>query len=632
MTDPAELGSLSGDAFWRLLPDIPVPAAVLTLDFRFARVNPAFEQMLGYTNDELRTMTFLDVTHPATLEASTSLIRSLQTGEVPVLRMEKRCLARGGRDVWAVATIATIRGPEGEPRGLLAMVDDVTERRAQEEALRNSERNYRFLVENLNVGVFRSSPAGQLVQANRAVAEMAGHASVDETLTLPASRLYADPADRERFVAMLRQDGEVRGLEVMSARKDGTAYPISVSAKLMRDAQGEPECILGIVEDLTERRRAADALRRSQQMESLGVLAGGVAHDFNNLLTAVFGYVDLARRAATDDHTRSLLDEALDAHTRAVALTRQLLTFARGGEPSLGVAPVEPMLRSAVRLALAGTNVSCRFEVDPDLPTCRMDTHQISQVVSNLLINARQALPNGGEVQVRARLEAESGGAFVEISVRDAGPGIPADILPRVFDPFFTTKPGGSGLGLAICHSIIARHGGHLALDSAPGKGTTARFRLLAAVAQEPAKPVAALRGRAGSGQVLVMDDEPAVRRLIMIVLQRLGYTPIGTQDGAEALAQLRQAKAEGRPVLAALLDLTVPGGMGGCEVVPEARKIDASVPLIAMSGYNESPVLARPRDFGFDAAMAKPMRLEELESFLIEHLEPLNPEGRRTT
>lgn len=611
--------SESDQYFRRIFEDNPMPMAVTRPDGHFEDANAAFEQMLGYSAEELGKMTFRDLTHPENLEESTRQLQRLMAGEFPLFRTEKRYIARDGRVVWGVTTVSAVRHSDGSIRSKLVMVQDITERHIREKALRSSEQSYRYLVDNLNVGVFRSNLEGHFLHANQAVVEMAGYDSLEELLALPTSRLYTNPQDRQRLVEELLRTGEVHAFELLSTRKDGSSYPISMTAKLMQNSVGEQNTILGIVEDLSKRKKAEEALQQTQRLESLGMLAGGIAHDFNNLLTSIFGFMEIAHNATSDNKIQACLGDALKAHDRAVALTKQLLTFARGGEPHCSPGNIAPLLQSAARFVLAGKNVSCSFDLEEGLPICDFDEHQISQMINNVLINAQQAMPNGGHIEIGAH---RSTCNSVHIFVRDTGVGITADVLPRIFDPFFTTKKTGSGLGLAICHSIVMKHGGRIEVESTPEVGSTFHIYLpsskrLLSLSPPPTES----RAYHGVGSVLIMDDEPNIRTILGEVLSDLGHTPLFARNGAEALQLLQREFRAQRNVAAVFMDLTIPGSMGGPETISELRRQGFTVPVFAMSGYNDNPVMARPQDFGFNGSLCKPMRLRDLGDFLARHL-----------
>jgi signal transduction histidine kinase/ActR/RegA family two-component response regulator len=363
--------------------------------------------------------------------------------------------------------------------------------------------------------------------------------------------------------------------------------------------------------EIQQREQMEEEVLRGRKLESLGVLAGGIAHDFNNFLTVIQGNIELARNALSPaDAARAILDRSTMACRRAAFLASQLLTFAKGGVPVRRVASIRSLVVDAVHMVRAGTPVSVTVDIAEDLKCAEVDPGQISQVLNNILLNAREAMPEGGVIEVRARNdEADEPGTAsrVRISIRDHGPGIPEAVLPRVFDPYFTTKPGATGLGLATAHSIIAKHGGHISVESRPGEGTLIDIDLPASV--ERAEPQAAVESSAGCGgeRILVMDDEEALRNLLQAVLGNLDYHVQLARDGAEAIALYREAERAGMPFDAVILDLTVSGGMGGMEAAARLKEIDPSARLIVSSGYSDSPVMSDFARLGFDGVIPKP-------------------------
>ncbi|MBM4142379.1 MAG: response regulator [Lentisphaerae bacterium] len=368
---------------------------------------------------------------------------------------------------------------------------------------------------------------------------------------------------------------------------------------------------------------------RIEKLESLGVLAGGIAHDFNNLLMGILGNISLARSAP--DHQRAeLLNEAENAAARATSLTRQLLTFARGGVPIKRVTALSGVLEDAVSFALRGSDVRAQIELAQDLRAVEVDVGQIAQVVGNIVLNADQAMPQGGTIRVcaeNAAVTARDGlplspGAYVRITFADQGPGIPEEHLTRIFDPYFTTKQKGSGLGLATAFSIVHRHGGTITAVSTLGCGATFSVYLPASSAAAVAEPPAGTPRPARGGRLLVMDDEEAVRRLAKRYLERLHFEVTVAADGAAALEAYRVAMAERRPFGAVIADLTVAGGMGGREFMQRLRAIDPQARAIVSSGYCDDPVMSNPREHGFCGVVPKPYRMAELERVLAEVLE----------
>lgn len=373
--------------------------------------------------------------------------------------------------------------------------------------------------------------------------------------------------------------------------------------------------------EMGQRRQVEQELLRARQLESLGVLAGGIAHDFNNFLTVVQGNIALAKiHLASDSRAHDVLDQAADACRQAASLANQLLTFAKGGAPVRRIVSMAGILRATVDLVSAGSNIAMELHLADDLWAAEVDPEQIRQALHNVLLNAREALCGRGCIQVRAanrvistNSASQKAGSYVRISIDDDGPGIPPEILPKIFDPYFTTKTGGTGLGLATAYAIISRHEGHIGVESIPGVRTCFTIDLPAAPSGVPEEPVSREPIQTGSGRILVMDDNDALRSLLAQMLERLGYEVELAANGDDALAQFGRARAANRPFTAVLLDLTIPGGMGGVPTAARLREMDASVKLIVSSGYSDSPVMADYRRFGFDAVVPKPWSVASL-------------------
>jgi len=367
--------------------------------------------------------------------------------------------------------------------------------------------------------------------------------------------------------------------------------------------------------EIAQREQVEEELLQARKLESLAVLAGGIAHDFNNFLTIVQGNIELAKTQSDPaGPARETLEQTTGACRRAAALAAQLLTFAKGGAPVRRVVDTAALITDAVQLARAGAPTTFTVDLDPDLGAVHVDPGQIGQVLHNVLLNARQAMPDGGIIEVRAeKLTNPVLGPSVRITIRDFGPGIPAADLPRIFDPYFTTKPGGSGLGLATAYSIITRHSGRLSAASKSGEGTEITIELPAS--QEAPEPQVAQASPIlrGAGRVLVMDDEESLRVLLQTILSQLGYHAETARDGAEAIALYEKSQAAGSGYDAVLLDLTVSGGMGGIEAAARLREIDPSARLIVSSGYSDTSVLSEFRRFGFDASIPKPWTIAQV-------------------
>jgi len=386
-----------------------------------------------------------------------------------------------------------------------------------------------------------------------------------------------------------------------------------------------------VFRDVTDHERLEQELVRATRLESVGVLAGGIAHDFNNILTAVMGNLTLAQLdLAPDTPAAASLRSAEKAALRARDLSQQLLTFAKGGEPVRTAVRLDSIVREMSTFALHGSQVKAAFEFAPDLWTADADKGQIGRVVQNIVLNAVQAMPNGGTLRIRAgndTLGANSvpgllPGNYIQITISDSGVGIPPEHLARIFDPYFTTKQTGTGLGLAAVYSIVRKHSGHIDVESQVGKGTTFRIWLpalregSAASESRPPWSPAPLTGR-----VLFMDDEKIIRDLATTLLNRFGLEVECVADGVEAIAKYREAREAGRPFGVVIMDLTIPGGMGGLATIGELRAIDPGVKAIVSSGYSSDPVMSNYRAHGFVAMVAKPYDVDEFARVLRETL-----------
>jgi PAS domain S-box-containing protein len=496
-----------------------------------------------------------------------------------------------------------------------------------EESLRENEERFRSIIQNSYAGYFFIDKNGIIKDVNDAWVKLYKYDSRDEIIGrhfTVIQKLDDLEAAQKTVDGILIGDKKFLTGEFSRKCKDGAIGFHSFSARPVF-MSGEVAGIEGFIIDITERKAAEEALQRTQKLDSLGTLAGGIAHDFNNLLSGIFGYIDLARIESSDPAVTNYLTKTFPVMDRARGLTRQLLTFAKGGAPERKTLQIQEFLKETAQFALSGSNVSSNFHVPENLWPCNIDKNQIGQVIDNIVINAQQAMPLGGELNISAEnihlAENENptfaGGNYVRLSFADSGVGIPADILPRIFDPFFTTKAKGHGLGLATCFSIVKRHDGFLEAISKPGKGATFFVYLPATNdLDSSASPLPEISHK-GIGSVLIMDDEEVVRDILGAMLKKLGYSVESATNGTDTLALVSQRKKNGLSFAAIILDLTIRGGLGGRETVAELRRMGVTEPIFVASGYSEDPVMARPQDFGFTAAIKKPFTKAELSGAL---------------
>lgn len=388
-----------------------------------------------------------------------------------------------------------------------------------------------------------------------------------------------------------------------------------------------------LINELTELRRQISELRdnysraekemkRVQEMDSIGLLAGGIAHNFNNILTAIAGNLSLAKMYAKPGlEVFDILSEAEKATLRAKNLVYQLLTFSKGGLPIRKLISLPKLVKDAVDFALSGFDIKLDFSVQEGLWMVNADEIQISQVINNLAENARQAMSKGGAISVHLEnvsVDRTSGqqlveGDYVKISIEDQGSGIPEQVLEKIFDPFFTTKNEGTGLGLAASYSIIKKHDGHITVKSIPGSGTIFEIYLPADRDKKAGEESADRRPHIKRGKVLVMDDEEIVRDVVERMLVQCGYGAEFARDGAEAIELYKSSKEFGNPFEAVILDLIVPEKMGGKEAIEKLLEIDPEVKAIVSSGYSNDPVMANFKDYGFKSVLSKPYKMDDL-------------------
>jgi PAS domain S-box-containing protein len=514
---------------------------------------------------------------------------------------------------------------------IIAVVRNIDEKKKAEQVLRAEQERLAVTLRSIGDGVITTDTKGHIVLLNEVAEDLTGWIS-EEAHGRPSSEVFiiknektGDPC--ESPIDKCLRTGKVVGFggNIELVARDGARRSIADSGAPIRDREGAIIGVVLVFRDITNEKKMEKELLKIRKLESVGVLAGGIAHDFNNILTAILGNIELAARLAGDrEKVLPLLDDALKASLRAEKLTNQLLTFAKGGEPIREAASLDELIRDSADFVLRGSNVSCRYEIPEDLWLAKVDKGQMSQVIQNIIINARQAMPDGGIISISCsnvddasieRLPGTLQGKFVKIEVRDTGTGIPQDIVDKVFDPFFSTREKGSGLGLAICHSIIDKHGGRIGVESTPGAGTVFTLYLPASVG---------IDSQSGAGdpgeyffksvRIMVMDDEELFIKVVRSQLEYLGHKVVFAADGLEAIEQYQKRLHTDQRFDVVIMDLTIPGGMGGREAVQRILEIDPEARVIVSSGYSNDPVMANYTKYGFSAAVVKPFKLKELQ------------------
>jgi PAS domain S-box-containing protein len=515
--------------------------------------------------------------------------------------------------------------------GNLVVLHEITERKKIEELLRKteaqeklaeSERKYRMVVDNQTEAIVSFRPDGKVTFANRVIEQYLDQIGVPlSELNVYQFPTFWDSRGLTKFISMMTPEIPVGEYEHVISRPDGRTQNILWRAKGIYDNNGNLQEVQAVGIDITERQRLEQEMARNQKLESLGVLAGGIAHDFNNMLASIVSNTEIAILEHPEDikHVHRL-QESVRSAMRARKLTQQLLTFSKGGQPIKEVVDLKTLVPSTVEFVLAGSQLVPRYDIDNRLHKISADPIQIEQVINNLIINAVQAMPRGGNLFIRVKniemecddLTTESH-PLVRLEIEDKGMGIPPEHLDKIFDPFFTTKATGNGLGLSTVRSIVRNHGGTVAVESREGEGT--KFLVtLPATYDDAGQSVQEHQIEAAKhGSILVMDDEESILDVLQIMLENFGYKVECVRTGEEAIKSYQRRLAMGRPFNVVIMDLTIRGGMGGKDAIQEIRSMDQAARVIVSSGYSNDPIMAHPQEYGFTDVLQKPFTMQDI-------------------
>jgi PAS domain S-box-containing protein len=577
-------------------------------------MNPAFASMHGYDVEELSGRPIEDIVAP---EKRVGLPQQME-----MIRRQKHVVydavnLRKDGTQFPVQIDATVMSEgNGEVLYYIVNVVDISDRKQVEEVLRYSSRQWRTTFDAMQDMLFLLDSAGKIKRCNQSALQYLKR-PMEDIIGQSCCDLIHGRSQRNRACLLQRVlDGGKREREILQL---GEVWFDVIVDPLLSES-GDVVGAVHLMHDITDAKKMEAELMKAQKLESIGVLAGGIAHDFNNILTGIMGNISLALL----DHdiggnTRKRLGEADKACERAKDLTQRLLTFASGGAPIKRIMPVTDIVKDTVALALTGSAVRAEFSLPEEQYLTEIDEGQMRQVIHNITTNAVEAMPSGGIVQVTCQRATSSAGltlpaaadVFVRITIRDEGPGIPQENLANIFDPFFTTKQKRSGLGLATSYSIIKNHGGSLAVESEPGQGTA--FHIYLPVRLENQAREAGTSASAPLGKILIMDDEKIIRDVAAEMLSRTGYEVMTVEDGIEAVRLYGDAMKRAQPFHVVILDLTVPGGMGGAETVAKLLELDGRVKAIVSSGYAKDPIMSHYRDYGFSGVVAKPYKIDDL-------------------
>lgn len=513
---------------------------------------------------------------------------------------------------------------------------DITQQKETEEALADEKERLAVTLRSIGDGVITTDTDGNIVLINKVAEKLTGW-SQQEAFGRKLEEVFHIVNEKTRQpcespVDKVMATGMVVGLanHTVLIAKDGREMIIADSGAPIRDRESRIIGTVLVFRDTTEAVKMEKQVLKSKKLESVGVLAGGIAHDFNNMLTAILGNVNLALIDDTlTEKTKKLLTEAEKASIRAKDLTQQLLTFSKGGEPVKQTASIKEIIRDSANFILHGSSIACSYDIPEDLWSAEVDKGQISQVIQNIILNAKQAMPMGGNIEVSCEnvLSLPTGmvmphnDSYISICIQDSGIGLQEEFIENIFDPYFTTKKEGSGLGLAVTQSIVNKHDGHISVQSELGKGTTFTIYLpaLGVSQQRKIAPKEKALRQIKPLRVMVMDDDEQIRELAMSMLSVMGHEVIPVRDGDEAIKIFADRLTTGNHIDIIFMDLTIPGGMGGKEAVQEILKLDSKAKVIVSSGYSYDPILANYSEYGFCSAIVKPFRLRELSKVIDE-------------
>src|SRR5882762_2904912 len=595
---------IRGEELFRLISENAADL-IAVVDMEGKRIFNSFsyERVLGYSLEELRESSSSEQIHPEDREkVRQAAEEARRTGVGKPL--EYRVRHKNG--TWRVleSTASVIRNSKGDPENLVIVNRDVTERKSSAEALRRSEAGFRSVVEDAPYGIYRATLSGELVLVNSALEKMLGYPSPEDLLgTNLAESIYRYPLEHQKLNETLLQQASFKDIEVEWKRKDGAPIIVRCSGCPIKDETGAIAYVEVFAEDITERRTLERQLRMAQKMEAVGRLTGGIAHDFNNLLGVIIGYSQVLKRGLGSEHTSfEHADEIEKAGKRAVSLTRQLLAFSRQQVLEPVVLNLNTLVSDMEKMLprLIGEDVALKLELDASLLQVKADPSQIEQVILNLTVNARDAMPDGGRLLIRtANVNLDTAythnhpgsraGSYVMLRVTDTGTGIDPEIQSQIFEPFFTTKERdkGTGLGLATVYGVVKQSGGYIAVESEKGKGACFSVYLprvgqtVSAVEAKTGQP-ASIRG---SETVLLVEDAEALRKLANMFLRDSGYRVLTAADGTEAL---EVARSHSGPIHLLLTDVVMPG-INGRVLGERLAPLQPGMKVLYMSGYTDS-------------------------------------------
>ncbi len=612
-------------------------ALVNPSDGKPVEINPSLKRMLGYSDDELKKMSYQEFTHPDDVEKDSALLQEIYEGRRDYYTLEKRYLRKDGSLLWGSLTVSVIRDQEGKPLYGIALVEDITERKETVQALRKLTKEQQIILDSCPAAIWFKDTENKILRVNKTGADSVGM-PVEDIVGKTAYELFPDEAEKyyQDDVEVMESGKPKIGIVEQLQTKSGEKIWVQTDKVPYLDDQNNNAGLIVFVVDITERKRAEEErekleiqIQHTQKLESLGVLAGGIAHDFNNILTSILGNTELAlMKLAPDSEARRFVEPISTATRRAADLANQMLAYSGKGKFLVRPVDLNNLVKEMTHLleVSISKSVTSRYDLALDLPQIEADATQIRQVLLNLITNASEAIGDKsgfitistGVVKADKALLSEvylgaalPEGDYVYLDVSDTGVGMDEETKEKVFDPFFSTKFAGRGLGLAVVLGIVRSHKGGIRLTSERGEGTTFKVLLPATEYTAEASPreSKAIQSYRGSGYILVVDDEESVRTVTKHMLEEFDFEVLTAKDGREGV---RIFCEHAREIQTVLLDMTMPH-MSGEETFRQVCQVRSDVPVILMSGFDEQDATKRFTEKGLAGFIQKPFRLRSL-------------------
>jgi PAS domain S-box-containing protein len=591
--------------------------------------SPGWKKMLGYEDHEIKNefSAWERLTNPEDVKKSWEMLNELLKGKRERFETEFKMRHKDGHWVHILSRANVIFDENGKGKRVVGTHVDISEIKRTEKALRESEEQFRHYFEHLTIGIAVYEVVGDgedfIISDMNITGQQLSKVSIDEIRGKKITHVFPGVKKMGLFKALQETWQYGKTCHIPHQQYEDDRIQLWVENRVFKLPSGK---IVAVYEDRTDFIRIEENLHQAQKLEAVGVLAGGIAHDFNNMLGIIYGNVSyLLNCYQNDEELVEVLSDIQEGARKSKQLTQQLLTFAKGGAPIKKAADINFIIQESAKFVTRGANVKCNYDFADNLWVAEVDSGQLNQVISNLVINANQAMPAGGIITIKSEnTEIESGskiplpnGKYIKIILEDQGIGISENHLQNIFDPYFSTKQEGSGLGLATAYSIIKKHGGHIRVESKIGKGTKFTIYLPVSEKQILKTDENETIKHVNQGRILVMDDEEHILKMTGRMLGEMGYKYHLVLNGDQAIEDYQGSFQSGSPFDMVILDLTIPGGMGGQDVIKKLLEIDPDVKAVVSSGYSNDPVMSNYSDYGFKGIIPKPYSQNQVAAVL---------------